>query len=159
MSLVRFRTTVLSSFGLGSAWVTETSGGSFITGGGNIYSFSVATEFATTLSGAEPVVEGTRTIVRVSRLSQPFLRTTALFRRSMEHSTNRSARLCYMTSRLVVWEATIRRGSSCGPCPTATTMSFPRAFPANDGSRTSTRMPRRIVLAMSTRAGTKRPSQ
>lgn len=51
------------SFGLGGASVIETSGGSFITGGGNIYSFAVATEFTTTLSGAEPVVEGTRTVV------------------------------------------------------------------------------------------------
>jgi hypothetical protein len=33
------------SFGLGSASVAETSGGSFITGGGNIYGFSVPTEF------------------------------------------------------------------------------------------------------------------
>ena len=51
------------SFGLGSASVTETSGGSFVTGGGNIYSFSVPIEFTTTLSGSEPAIEGTRTVV------------------------------------------------------------------------------------------------
>ncbi len=36
--------------GLGS--VTENTGGAFITGGGNIYSFAVATDFTATLSGA-----------------------------------------------------------------------------------------------------------
>src|SRR5262245_48465596 len=51
------------SFGLGSASVTENSGGAFITGGGNIYSFSVPTEFTTTLSGAEALTDGTRTVI------------------------------------------------------------------------------------------------
>lgn len=51
------------SFGLGSASVTETSGMAFVTGGGNIYSFSAATEFTTTLSGADQPIEGTRTVM------------------------------------------------------------------------------------------------
>jgi hypothetical protein len=51
------------SFGLGSASVTETTGTAFVTGGGNIYSFSTATEFTTTLSGAEAPIDGTRTVI------------------------------------------------------------------------------------------------
>ncbi len=43
--------------------MTETSGGSFITGGGNIYSFSVPTEFTATLASDEQPIEGTRTVV------------------------------------------------------------------------------------------------
>jgi len=39
------------SFGFASASVTENTGGAFLTGGGNIYSFAVATDFTTTLSG------------------------------------------------------------------------------------------------------------
>lgn len=51
------------SFGLGSASVTESSGNAFLTGGGNIYSFSGVTTFTTTLAGTEPASEGTRTVV------------------------------------------------------------------------------------------------
>jgi hypothetical protein len=52
----------VGSFGLGSASVTENTGGAFLTGGGNIYSFAVATDFTTTLSGAAMGSGGVRTV-------------------------------------------------------------------------------------------------
>lgn len=44
----------IGSFGLGAgaATLTETSGGAFVTGGGNIYSFAVPTTFTLSLPGA-----------------------------------------------------------------------------------------------------------
>lgn len=53
----------IGSFGLGSASVTENTGGAFLTSGGNIYSPTVAADFTTTLAGSLGSIDGTRTVV------------------------------------------------------------------------------------------------
>jgi hypothetical protein len=50
------------SFGLGAASVTENTGGAFLTGGGNVYSFAVATDFTTQLAGVAMGSGGVRTV-------------------------------------------------------------------------------------------------
>lgn len=50
------------SFGFGSASVRENTGGAFLTGGGNIYSFSVPTDFTITLAGSATTTGGSRTV-------------------------------------------------------------------------------------------------
>ena len=53
----------IGSFGLGTASITENTGSGFLTSGGNIYSPVVATDFTTTLAGAQAPLEGIRTVV------------------------------------------------------------------------------------------------
>lgn len=50
------------SFGPGTQSVTELTGGAFLTGGGNIYSFSVATSFNATLTGPSAESGATRDV-------------------------------------------------------------------------------------------------
>lgn len=50
------------SFGPAPQSVTETTGGAFLTGGGNIYSFAVATDFDVVLSGHSAISGNQRTL-------------------------------------------------------------------------------------------------
>lgn len=52
----------VGSFGLGSASVTENTGAAFLTGGGNIYSFSAATDFTVDLAGISMGGGGSRSV-------------------------------------------------------------------------------------------------
>jgi hypothetical protein len=69
----------VGSGGVSLAHTYETSGAAFLTGGGNIYSFSAPTAFTTVLADASATTTGTRTLaLRVSTLGNLPLPTATL---------------------------------------------------------------------------------